>query len=1181
MRKLLVGLMFLTMAVSSFAVTKLTVLLPFDRVAYQTNEQIPVSIIRTSDADLAKETLTLTLSGEDGSQFDFEFPLREVYAIDNIAKTTEHYQINGSLLRPGNYTIIVSAYGVEADETIEVYSDKRNTSYKLMLWNTKTAPEQTWLGEKGFGFNIAFASWGGHDHIANIRSGQDYIPICVQSGGHQFDLRMECDWTDPNVLRGGTARSTRHTLALRTLPNILGTHFYDEPGLTWWIDPITGESVNTTVPAQVRSFENAFDKEVIHYREVEANPDDETFFSFWDQYTRWKATLMDSAWQYSKYGVKRIDNSKMALTQSQYGWSSFSDGYYFTITRSMDVTSGHGGYDDWGPGYWHPSFTMEIARARDFDKDTWYLPGWFGGTVPINRYRGEQYLSFQTNIQGMQTPPGMDLIENKNNNNYEGIAEANKLMGRLGTIFTTMPVTRGDVGIVFPLSYNIKKYAEDTAQNNYAWGNPMGTKIHMMYIATKLMQVNSQFVLEEDILDGTAEQYYKVLLLNYIDYLDPAVVRALEDYITNGGTVVLDSLSTIDIKGAVKIDVAVDYPEEDYIIKKELQDKLAVLRADGVTGKEIEDIQNEINQNAYGLRSSLVTSYKLVEALKPVFAKANVEFIVDTDQAGLSVTKQANGDVEYIFMVNATKDMGGHYQFDMLPVKAQITFNAKNRPIYDAIRGGQVEELKGKIIGDTVTSNFSFGVGEMRVVAITKRPIEKVFTMISDVLVETTREFNPITFNVRSTVTDNDGMPLSGSIPMRIRIIDPLGAERYNVLRATDNGVLTEVFALGTNDPVGAWTVEVTELLNNKYSLSSFENRGFKVAGATVGEVPRAVYFGNDRENMKQFFRQYNNIVLITGSSDYSMQAAVKFAHDIEPWGITATIITAEEANKSRVAYDDQYIKEAYGEDLTNRRVDGTWVDGYAPTPFDVTAPAVLFGNPDDNPLIKAMLSYSNTGVSLLPYTPSPENFPGRGRGMIAWQIDVVNYGIESVVALAYDEEGMREARGSLFQTVADQDPIMFLSQPTYAKVKPATVANVIARANISVIANVPDRGVNIIVEDNNIIIYSLDGTVTTMDVNGAVIATADSTAEHKAYGSVDTLSDAVKDQLNKLLLVKTVETSDNITAVIYWGGRVEFYNDDTLVALEQLEQDISVAAFSGDKLIAVLATGQVFSLTI
>ncbi len=77
-------------------------------------------------------------------------------------------------------------------------------------------------------------------------------------GAHQMDMRSECDWSDPYVTRGGTRRVARRAFVDRTRPNVLGVHFYDEPGLTWTKSPVNGEFTPHTVPSQLRSYRSAF-----------------------------------------------------------------------------------------------------------------------------------------------------------------------------------------------------------------------------------------------------------------------------------------------------------------------------------------------------------------------------------------------------------------------------------------------------------------------------------------------------------------------------------------------------------------------------------------------------------------------------------------------------------------------------------------------------------------------------------------------------------------------------------------------------------------------------------------------------------------------------------------------------------------------------------------------------------
>ena len=107
-------------------------------------------------------------------------------------------------------------------------------------------------GEDGLGFNMFYGHYGQDTDAHFIRAGVDFMANCVMSGGHQMDLRMECDWSDPLVTRGGTRRVVRRAMMDRTRPNVPGVHFYDEPGLTWHKHPATGEFTPHGIPSQLR-----------------------------------------------------------------------------------------------------------------------------------------------------------------------------------------------------------------------------------------------------------------------------------------------------------------------------------------------------------------------------------------------------------------------------------------------------------------------------------------------------------------------------------------------------------------------------------------------------------------------------------------------------------------------------------------------------------------------------------------------------------------------------------------------------------------------------------------------------------------------------------------------------------------------------------------------------------------
>lgn len=422
---------------STLIAAELKVLFPQARDAFQTNEVIDVSVVRTSSQALSAGDLQLKLAGADGSRLDFTFPVNAAEVQNGSARRTEHLHLNGWLLRPGSYILEVASDGATAKADINIYSHVRRSDFKIINWGRATGQGQVWQGEDCLGYNLMYMAYGPQENANYIRAGVDYMTNCTMGGAHQIDLRLECDWSDPYVIKGGTQRVVRRALMDRLYPNAIGVHFFDEPGLTWSKDPDTGEMVNSLVPAQHRSYVSAFGKDAIHYKKVDPNNADH--LSQWDQWARWKLGLMDAAWADSKFGVERVKSNMLSATQSQYGYMAFSDGYYFNVVRSLPVISGHGGYHDGGLAYFTPSWYLEIARARDFARPNWYLPTWYGDTTN-DQMRCEQYLSFQTNIQGLMTPP--DCEPAMSAHSRQGIVESNLLSQKLGPIFNTMSTLR-------------------------------------------------------------------------------------------------------------------------------------------------------------------------------------------------------------------------------------------------------------------------------------------------------------------------------------------------------------------------------------------------------------------------------------------------------------------------------------------------------------------------------------------------------------------------------------------------------------------------------------------------------------------------------------------------------------------------------------------------------------------
>src|SRR5579864_31524 len=862
------------------------VLLPQNRTAFQTNEWIDISVQRSSAQPLAASPLVLKLTGADGSAIESKF----IAPAKPQASQVLHYHVNGWLLRTGKYTVEATADGATGKAEIEVYSHIRQSDFRLINWGRATKQQQLAEGEDSFGFNLFYGGYGNDDDANFIRAGVDFMSCCTMSGAHQMDIRMECDWSDPYVTRGGTRRVARRAMIDRTRPNVPGVHFYDEPGLTWGKHPVTGEFGPHEIPAQIRAYVSAFGQPPLASNEVD--PKNPEHVARWKQWATWKLGFMDAAWREAQFGVSQVRSDFLSATQSQYGWSAFTDGYYFNVVRSLPVTSGHGGYHDFGPGYFNPSNFLEMARARDFWKPNWYLPTWYGNTM-ADQFRMEQYLSFQMGIQGMISPPDCEPATNALPR--QGIVESNQLMKKLGPIFTTMPPTRPPVAMLYSLSQAIHTKTLDRSQN-YAHSMPQGEHLPLTYLAGKLIQQQFSAVVDEDILDGTLAANHKAVILTSIDFLDPQVISALEQFIQAGGKVLLTGDSSVSIQGAIKLSVSPSMPDQpkiDEIMKAKKYEQLGPYTT---VGKWLEGAK------------------PLAEAIRPELEKAGIRPALGSSVPTIITTRQAAGDIEYLFAVNATydetaKDAKGQAEKNALKATAaRLFFNCDPMALYDAVRGGIVTELqpdKTDQMG-VMTGEFRFGPGQMRAFACLKRPIGGVHVSTPVLRQEPVLEQAPIQLETVATLVDNNGRTISGSAPLHIKLIDPLGVTRHEIYRATKLGTCSITLPLAANDPPGKWRIQVCELLSNNCETISFNYQPPTQVRSILGETPRAVVAANDRENIFRFIRHFHDVTIVKGKSPFNDAAAKRLAKILEPWGVRCKETPLADAAKSRKLTEEE-----------------------------------------------------------------------------------------------------------------------------------------------------------------------------------------------------------------------------------------------------------------------------------
>ena len=1138
------------------AAAKAAILLPLNRTEYQTNELIDISVTRSDTQALQAGNLVLSVAGTDGSKLSFTFPVKAVFMVGNDASTTEHLHLNGWLLRPGSYQVTASVDGATTpSKSITVYTHLRRSTYRLVHWNGPGGDAMATEGEDGMGFNLIL---GGIDE-PSIRGGVDIMGCDIMGGGHQFDLKPTNDWSDPYVYLGANQRAMDVAFSFRTMPNGIGAHLYDKPGLTWLPNGHTGVNNDHDIPPQRRAFKGAYDKEALWYDQYD--PKDPVKKAEWEKVNDFKLGFMDAFWKSSKQALDRMKPGYLVATQSQYGWSALYDGYYFNVVRSLPVVSGHGGYNDFGLRNFNPSMFLEMAMPRQLDKPNWYLPGW--GLDPGDGFRLEQNMSFITGIQGLDTPPGLNI----GSECVADIISTNKLFARLGTIFAKPEYTRQDLALLYS-----KSCAYQSTSEPNIFGNAM-----MMHMATKMIQYPSNVVLDEDVIDGSLAADHKAVLLCGITYLDPAVLDGLAAFIKGGGVVLETAECSVNIPGATKLDVN----DAALLAAANVQSAATTASVKGVTDKAALAKAAAITTKLSSFKAQIDYAEPLAKALKTALAAHNIRPAFNCDCETIAPGRQVRGDIEYLFAVNFTpKDYGvdpslGGYG---LPVSTKATISLPNdgRPVYNAISGGPAPF---KLQGDALASTLTFGPGEMMVFARTAHPIGGMTVSTPVINRDFTRDTDPQRIEFTATLLDTQNRVIAGTAPLEIKVTDPLGVVRYDLYRATEDGVCAMSLPLAANDPSGTWTVAVKELLNNTYGIARFTYKPAPQCGALAGMTPRAVFYQYDQDNIYQFFRNHRNVTIVTGKSDFNNAAAERLVNILAPYNVRCTIISSDDANKPRE------LTELEAKTWCGSNIAGDAKPGRDNNPavvgYDLPGPTILLGNPKDNPLI-AHLEKPYYNYHALPY-PASADFIGRGHGMLAWNFASLGHDIESVSCIAYDAEGMSEAVGTLFQLAIGVDPLTPLVLPSSNSVTPATTRVVPHAASTLWQCYLPDRVAALAVANGKLTAACANGdgcTITLKAGKTVLLPVSPSAVPTPAKVSLDT-GKLPKAKLCPDLKVKQVLAGNSLTAVSYWGGRLQLFDAaGNLKTQQQLPQDITALLWNGDTLVAGLADGCILGLS-
>jgi len=359
-----------------------------------------------------------------------------------------------------------------------------------------------------------------------------------------------------------------------------------------------------------------------------------------------------------------------------------------------------------------------------------------------------------------------------------------------------------------------------------------------------------------------------------------------------------------------------------------------------------------------------------------------------------------------------------------------------------------------------------------------------------------------------------------------------------------------------------------------------FEYKPMERCGSLAGSTRRAVLFAQDFANIHRFARVHRNVTIVTGKSDYNTAAAERIKKILDPWDVKCAIVNAADVNRPRELSPEEaptWVGLEFG------RVQPGSKNSPGHVGFAIGGPAILLGTPEDNPLIAFLAR-----ASFLPYAPKAGQFPGGGRGYLAWQRDGIGHGQESVTVIAYDAGGMSEAVGSLYEVVAGIQPLTPWELPTANSLAAATTApGLLPPLKTAWEVLLPDRVVVMKAGAASVTVLTHDDSLTTINADGRVTAT-ETVAAGERPQVLDQLGPVPQNASRELpkesipadRIIKLMATSGGITAVGFWGGTLILINSQGApITRQQMPQDITALAWMGERLVVGLADGRVVAL--
>lgn len=442
--------------------------------------------------------------------------------------------------------------------------------------------------------------------------------------------------------------------------------------------------------------------------------------------------------------------------------------------RSYHYTSG------W-PRWRHPNldflFQTEMGRIGNREKECFLLGGSIGGEEVAPAWlltnkiacllaAGQNHVALATYAPwSNRSVTVWDVPEAR-----QALTEGGRKIAQLSPLLTRREFAPKEVALLVSLSTS----AYTDALNEHPDSSKHRPGVRNTYHALLLAGVPAELVDETELLAGRADQY-KALVLAEVDYLRQSVYEALAGFAEQGGLLLADENTDVEVPGMQRFGNFAELTEE--------------------------------------LRARVETHYQF-------------------STPGLVVRRFLVGDTEYLFVINAvtdlvyfTYDYSELWELDFPELGIALTKGpAEPREVQTTLTLHRPEpigaaydlETGRRLLVRPTEGGCKIPVkvapGDLTIIAIQPAPVGKVELQAP----ERVRRGRELLLTVR--VFDRQGQPAQGSELIELKVMDPTGQvdRRFSRSALVTEGQATWILRLADNELTGDWQVRVQSLSTGK-----------------------------------------------------------------------------------------------------------------------------------------------------------------------------------------------------------------------------------------------------------------------------------------------------------------------------------------------------------------------------